>query len=51
MTVVAAIVLFPLVLVYQAWSLWVFRKRLVGPPEPAQGALTPKRDGPDVVSL
>ena len=50
MTVVA-IVLFPLVLVYQGWSLYVFRKRLVGPPEPAQGALTPKRDGPDVVSL
>ncbi len=50
MTVVA-IVLFPLVLVYQGWSLYVFRKRLVGPPDATQGEGTPKRDGPDVVRL
>ncbi len=32
MTVVAAI-FFPIVLAYQAWSLWVFRKRLTAPPK------------------
>jgi cytochrome d ubiquinol oxidase subunit II len=31
MTVVA-VVLFPVVLAYQGWSLWVFRKRIAGPP-------------------
>ena len=34
MTVVAAI-FFPLVVAYQAWSLWVFRKRLISPPQPS----------------
>ena len=31
MTVVA-VVFFPIVLIYQSWSLWVFRKRLSAPP-------------------
>ncbi len=31
MTVVA-VIFFPVVLVYQGWSLYVFRKRIVGPP-------------------
>ena len=35
MTVVAAI-FFPIVLAYQAWSLWVFRKRVTTPPKPRQ---------------
>jgi cytochrome bd ubiquinol oxidase subunit II len=34
MTVVAAI-FFPLVLLYQGWSLWTFRKRLIGGPATA----------------
>jgi cytochrome bd ubiquinol oxidase subunit II len=34
MTVVAGIFL-PLVIVYQAWTYWVFRKRVVGPPKPS----------------
>jgi cytochrome d ubiquinol oxidase subunit II len=34
MTVVACIFL-PLVLAYQAWTYWVFRKRLAAPPAPA----------------
>jgi cytochrome bd ubiquinol oxidase subunit II len=34
MTVVAGIFL-PFVLAYQAWTYWVFRKRLTGPPKPA----------------
>ncbi len=29
---VVAVVFFPVVLAYQGWSLWVFRKRIVGPP-------------------
>jgi cytochrome d ubiquinol oxidase subunit II len=33
MTVVAGIFL-PLVLVYQAWTYWVFRKRVSAPPQP-----------------
>lgn len=33
MTVVACIFL-PLVLAYQGWTYWVFRKRVAGPPEP-----------------
>ena len=33
MTVVTAI-FFPVVLAYQSWSLWVFRKRLTTPPTP-----------------
>jgi cytochrome bd ubiquinol oxidase subunit II len=31
MTVVA-VVLFPVVLLYQGWSLWTFRKRITGGP-------------------
>jgi cytochrome d ubiquinol oxidase subunit II len=30
---VVAIVLFPVVLLYQGWGIYVFRKRLVTPPE------------------
>jgi cytochrome d ubiquinol oxidase subunit II len=37
MTVVAAI-FFPLVLAYQSWSLWVFRKRLTTQPTPPVGS-------------
>ncbi len=33
MTVVA-LVMTPIVLVYQGWSYWVFRARVVAPPEP-----------------
>ncbi|HVX21665.1 MAG TPA: cytochrome d ubiquinol oxidase subunit II [Acidimicrobiales bacterium] len=39
MTVVAAIFT-PLVLAYQGWSYWVFRQRLVRPPQPAPGPRT-----------
>jgi len=45
MTVVA-IVLFPMVLVYQGWSLYVFRKRLGGPPDATERVPTPEADGP-----
>jgi cytochrome d ubiquinol oxidase subunit II len=34
MTIVAA-VLVPLVLAYQGWTYWVFRARVIGPPEAA----------------
>jgi len=37
MTVVACIFL-PFVLAYQAWTYWVFRKRVTGPPQAAQPA-------------
>ncbi len=37
MTVVAAIFT-PIVLVYQAWTYWVFRKRISEPPHPRRGA-------------
>jgi cytochrome d ubiquinol oxidase subunit II len=40
MTVVAAI-FFPVVLAYQAWSFWVFRKRLSAPPSGATPPLGP----------
>jgi cytochrome bd ubiquinol oxidase subunit II len=46
MTVVA-IVLFPMVLVYQGWSLYVFRKRLVGPSSVGPNASAPESDGPN----
>jgi cytochrome bd ubiquinol oxidase subunit II len=36
MTVVA-VIFFPVVLVYQAWSLWTFRHRLTSGPIPAPG--------------
>ena len=45
MTVVA-VVFFPLVLAYQGWSLWVFRKRLSGGPAGAE----PSADASTVVS-
>jgi cytochrome d ubiquinol oxidase subunit II len=38
MTVVAVISV-PVVLAYQTWSLWVFRKRLTSPPSPADGSV------------
>jgi cytochrome bd ubiquinol oxidase subunit II len=42
MTVVAIIFL-PFVLAYQAWTYWVFRKRLTAPPAPVPGPrLTPE---------
>ena len=37
MTVVA-VIFFPLVLLYQGWSLWTFRKRLVTPPSQPPGS-------------
>jgi cytochrome d ubiquinol oxidase subunit II len=37
MTVVA-VVIFPVVLLYQGWSYWVFRARVTTPPEPVQSA-------------
>ncbi len=40
MTVVAAIFL-PLVIAYQAWTYWVFRKRVAGPPKPSTPPLPP----------
>ena len=43
MTVVAAVAT-PVVLAYQAWSFWVFRRRLHGPastPEEGAGAVAP----------
>ncbi|MGD0699654.1 MAG: cytochrome d ubiquinol oxidase subunit II [Trebonia sp.] len=40
MTVVALIFL-PLVLLYQGWSYWVFRKRVIGPPQPAPSVTPP----------
>jgi cytochrome bd ubiquinol oxidase subunit II len=47
MTVVA-VIFFPVVLVYQAWSLYVFRKRIVGPARNA--AATPLGDDPSAVN-
>jgi cytochrome d ubiquinol oxidase subunit II len=44
MTVVA-IVLFPVVLLYQGWSLYTFRKRLVGPHVSQEGSVS--TDDPD----
>ncbi len=38
---VVAVVFFPLVLVYQGWSLWVFRKRLRSGPDPTPPAASP----------
>jgi cytochrome d ubiquinol oxidase subunit II len=45
MTVVA-IVFMPIVLSYQAWSLWTFRKRLGAPPQP-----TPPPEDPPLMNL
>jgi cytochrome d ubiquinol oxidase subunit II len=44
MTVVA-VIFFPLVLLYQGWSLWVFRKRISGGP-PVEDAAAEEPDGP-----
>jgi cytochrome bd ubiquinol oxidase subunit II len=53
MTVVAGIFL-PLVLAYQAWTYWVFRKRLASPPapagSPAQASGEPAPAGPGTSS-
>jgi cytochrome d ubiquinol oxidase subunit II len=46
MTVVV-VVLFPVVLVYQGWSLYVFRKRLAGPSSEDPNANAPGSDGPE----
>ncbi len=43
---VVAIVFFPLVLAYQGWSLYVFRKRIIGPKSTDQPS-----DGPDGVGV
>ncbi len=42
-----AVVFFPVVLAYQAWSLYIFRKRLTTPPEPepVAGSATPTGSG------
>ena len=45
MTVVAAIAV-PVVLAYQAWSFWVFRKRLSSPPSRRDPALPAARVNP-----
>ena len=42
MTIVA-VVLFPIVLVYQGWNYYTFRQRIVGPP-----AATPEPSAPGV---
>ena len=49
MTIVA-VVLVPLVLLYQGWSYFVFRRRIVGPPtaeppDPATGPSAPLDEG------
>jgi cytochrome d ubiquinol oxidase subunit II len=43
---VAAAVLFPVVLVYQGWTYFVFRRRIGGPDEVAAGARTGPASGP-----
>jgi cytochrome d ubiquinol oxidase subunit II len=48
MTVVAIIFL-PLVLAYQAWTYWVFRKRVTAPPQSAAAAVPPPRPAPGPV--
>lgn len=35
---VVALVIFPVVLLYQGWSYWVFRRRVSGPPAPGPSA-------------
>ncbi len=44
MTVVACIFL-PLVLAYQGWTYWIFRKRVTGPPQPSVPSLPPAPTG------
>ena len=46
MTVVACIFL-PFVLAYQAWTYWVFRKRLGAPPQSAQAAGSQSPEAPE----
>ena len=50
MTVVAVVFL-PVVLAYQGWSFWVFRKRIVGPPatEAAASGRTTGSPPPSVI--
>ena len=48
MTVVAIIFL-PLVLAYQAWTYWVFRKRVTAPPQSADPAVPAPRPAPGPV--
>jgi cytochrome d ubiquinol oxidase subunit II len=45
MTVVAGIFL-PFVLAYQAWTYWVFRQRVVGPPQPSAPPVPSAPAGP-----
>jgi cytochrome d ubiquinol oxidase subunit II len=45
MTVVACIFL-PFVLAYQAWTYWVFRKRVTGPPQPSTPPVPPVPSAP-----
>ena len=46
MTVVACIFL-PFVLAYQAWTYWVFRKRLGAPPQSAQATESQPPQAPE----
>ena len=50
MTVVAAIAM-PIVLAYQAWSLWVFRKRLISPSSQATPPPVPTPGQPDASAV
>ena len=47
---IVAIVLFPIVLVYQGWNYYTFRHRIVGPaaasPEPEPGPTAPPATSP-----
>ena len=45
MTVVAVVAL-PVVLAYQGWSLWVFRKRIMSGPPLADEAVVAPSDAP-----
>ncbi len=47
MTIVSAIFM-PVVLGYQAWSLWIFRKRLGAPPQPEPASVTAPTAFPSV---
>jgi cytochrome d ubiquinol oxidase subunit II len=40
MSIIAAIFV-PLVLIYQGWTYYVFRARVIGPPDPATAARPP----------
>jgi cytochrome bd ubiquinol oxidase subunit II len=50
MTVVACIFL-PLVLAYQAWTYWVFRRRVIAPPETAVRPSAPSSSTPSPSTL